>query len=163
MVGGMYVGYFRNMLFLSILVFGAAYLLARIVIGTLLLRVLHELNDVIRRGQHLLDKHGRSMGELRNAGVLDTLEELQAQGGKLYRFAVPLAAFLLWWPVGPRIRKKHLIKVAGKAGIFSEGTEGSMEAWRDLCRGFAIDTGYYPVGHLRGLHAALNTISYFGW
>lgn len=163
MVRGVYFEHPRDMLFLGILVVGTFYLLARLVIGTLLLRILQELNDVIRRGQHLLNTYGRTLGELRYAGVLDTLEELQAQGGKIYRTAVPLAAFLLWWPVGPRIRKKHLIKVAGKAGIFPEGTEGSMDAWRDLCRGFAIDTGYYPIGHLRGLYAALNTISYFGW
>lgn len=162
MIGDFYLKYPGDIVFLGILVTATLYLFARLVVRTLLLRVLHELNDVIGRGQHLLNTYGRTVGELRYAGVLDTLEKLQDQGGKLYRNAVPLAAFLLWWPVGPRIRKNHLIKVAGKAGIFSEGTEGSMEAWRDLCRGFAIDTGYYPIGHLRGLHAALNTIRYFG-
>ncbi len=142
---------------LGLMVLAAIYILARIAIWILFLRRLDQLQGVISQGQAILREHGSTIGELRAAGVLDELNRLEAWGGKLYRSAVPFAAFLMWWPAGPRLRKKHLMEAAAQAGIFGKNTRGSMQSWRDLCRGSAPDTGYYPIGHLAGLYAALDS------
>lgn len=142
---------------LGLMVLAAIYILARIVIWIQFLRRLDQLREVISQGRTILQAYGSTLGALRAAGVLEELDNLEARGGKLYRSTVPLAAFLMWWPIGPRLRKKHLIKVAAQAGIFGENTRGSMQGWQDLCRGSAPDTEYYPIGHLGGLYAVLDT------
>lgn len=132
----------------------AALLLLRTLIWLRLMQLLTQARNPWSRAHHLLQTHGSTVGQLQDAGVYEELGDLKSQAGKLYRQAVPLAAALMWWPLGPWFRKNAMAAAYDKVGM-AKGAWGSLEAWRDVCKGSAKDTKYYPVEHMDGMLASL--------
>lgn len=127
----------------------ASYVLMRIVVRDRLFTIYHNALDCVQEMDNLVKTHGSTVGDLMSAGVKDRYDELWDEGGKLYRRAVPLAAFLMYWPVGPLFLKNKLLAAYDEVGLFS-GRMGSYNTWEDLRRGYARNTKYYPQAHLLG-------------
>ena len=128
----------------------------RTIIWLKLLRLTSEAGKLADLGQNLINTHGNTVGQLKKAGVYEHLDRLEAESGKLYRKAVPLAAILCWWPVLHWIKKPMMLKAYDKVGYFT-GKAGSYDAWEDIKRAYAKDTEYYFPKHMKGLLASLRT------
>ncbi len=114
------------------------------------------------KGQALINEHGNTIGELTRAGVYPQLKGFESDGGEYYRKAVLLASSLARWPFGLVLGKEKMQKGYDTVGYFTKGRGGSLEAFEDVQRGFANDTGYYFPQHLHGLVASLRTVGLFG-
>lgn len=87
--------------------------------------------------------------------------KLSKAGGRYYRIAVMVTAFLMYWPVGPALYKTRMIKAYDEVGPF-KGYAGSRKAAEDVRRGFAKAVKFYPANHLKGLAASLDVaLRYF--
>lgn len=129
-------------------------LLARRMTRRALRELIAALDQIVTAGERL-DTLGPT-GVLQRAVVFEVHDTLNETGGRLYRLAVPLAAFLLWWPIGPLFCEGRVRRAYARVGMTGEKQAGAGEAWYDMRRGFARDTHYYPISHLRGLVAALS-------
>ena len=117
-------------------------------------QILNMAQTYADHGQRLINKHGATVGDLREAGVYDDLQASKEAGGATYRKAVRLAAFLMWWPIGPLFMKGRMSQAYDKVGHF-KGSAGSLEAWEDVRRYRpGIRLNYFPK-HLTGLIASL--------
>ena len=133
---------------------GAALLVVRSFAWLILQQILNAAQTHADHGQMLIDRHGATVGKLEQAGVYNDLQASTKAGGALYRKAVRLAAFMMWWPIGTLFMEGRMTKAYNKVGLF-KGSAGSFEAWKDVRRGWATNTNYYPIAHLRGLIASL--------
>jgi hypothetical protein len=114
------------------------------------------IDSVTAQMDIIFENAGRTVGEIRNAGMEEKHDELWKEGGKHYREAVKHAAFLMYWPVGVFFYKRRMLKAYDSVGLFS-GCMGSYQAYEDVRNGSASDTNYYPCEHLKGLSASLAT------
>lgn len=132
------------------------YLLARLVAWLLLKVLLLAAQDKAEKAIAYTEKYGRTEGELRSANVLKDFESTKESAGKFYRAAVPFAAFLFYWPVGPWLFEKRMLHAYNQNGLFVK-SEGANTPVNDVKIGIAIGSNYYPAKHLLGLVAALRT------
>lgn len=118
-----------------------------------LVMTIDELSAIVEVGQDILDTHGITAGELKDAGVFDKLQALEGDGGRLYRDALPHAHFLLGGEEGVEKIREQLVDAIFPIGFL--GPLSIRELINELKRGWAPDTNYYPVIQLERLLAML--------
>lgn len=89
---------------------------ARVVVWLVLQIILYFLDRIVRVSEAIVETHGPTVGALRKAGQEDRFNRMCAIGGWLYVLAVPLAAFLLWWPIGTLFRAKMIRQIYSEVG-----------------------------------------------
>jgi hypothetical protein len=123
--------------------------------------LIEKLALVVAEGEQIYLKAGGSKDgamarQVEAAGETEHLERVKALGGQLWRAALAYTAPLC---KEKRIAEQELRHAYGQAGIFSEGTAGAHEVAQSIISGQdACPEDYYPIGHLRGMLAALRTI-----
>jgi hypothetical protein len=132
-------------------------ILVRAGVRGILIVLLRKLAVIINAGQDVVDGHG-PMEDLADGATERYLTCLEYRGGRLYRRCVPLATFLMWWPVGPRLRhnKDRVIAATASFGGLEEDSPCRADVWLHLCRGWAyFARANCSVDLLRGMCAAL--------
>lgn len=99
-------------------------------------------------------KYGYTRGAIETAGFTEITDRLHKTGGWWYRFGVPLASFLMYWPWGPKYYVRRMSAAYDRVGEF-RGASGSFDASTDVIVGYATNSNYYPSAHIKGLCMAL--------
>lgn len=115
---------------------------------------LDQIEKIVNEMHGLVEAHGPTVGQMERAGVYGRYMELWEKGGKYYCLAVPLAAKLMFSPIGPLLLKRQIVDAYNSVGLF-KGCSGSLNAFGDLIAGKAMFSNYYPNEHLRGMRASL--------
>lgn len=134
----------------------------RLVVYVAFKKELKLFEEVVKEAQGILNRHGSTVGQLKGAGVYGHLCDLEKKGGQFYREAVPLAAFLMWWPIGPLLQGGAIRRAFASGGLCGPEQMGAYEVWGHFRLGFARDDDYYPVSRIKGMLSTLRLTSFFG-
>ncbi len=124
--------------------------------------IITDLALIVAQGEDIFVKAGGSsenvtVGQIEAIGETDHLKTLENSGGRLWLNALPIASQLCQ---KNEISETYLRKVYAKHGIFSQGTMGAVEVAKSIVLGESTRRdNYYPIGHLRGMLAALESVN----
>jgi len=117
-----------------------------------------QIDALVAKGQQIFDKAGgQTVGQIKRVGETAHLAHVEAQAGALWVAALPSAAQVCR---DTGIRDLRVLRLAyASEGIFSHQMVGANEVAMSILTGkqHGIEA-YFPIGHLRGMVAALRFV-----
>jgi len=111
---------------------------------------------LVAEGEQIFVKAGgQTVGQIEKVGETDHLNKIEGSAAELWCEALPFAAQVC--------HKTHKLYVMiehayAKDGIFSEDSVGARDVATSILEGKNKNGDYYPLGHLKGMVAALRYV-----